>query len=224
MTRPSPVRYKAVVLSTFLSFAATTLLLAIVPGPTTALVLRQTLRHGRRIAFATTLGNSTGVLLWALGASFGISGLLAASARAFFALRLAGAAVLFVLGVKALLAARQRAPDLLPSEGSPQSPSAVSFWGAYQVGLWTNLTNPKALVFAISFLPQFIPAEASMLATALPLAGVWCAVDTLWFVAMAGMVDRAKVILGRTRVRQRIEQAMGILLIGFGLRLAVSER
>jgi threonine/homoserine/homoserine lactone efflux protein len=93
-------------LSTFLAFLAAVTLLAMVPGPSTALVLRQTLRGGRRAAFATTLGNGTGLLLWSVAAAFGLSTLVAASQTAYDAIKLLGTVVLVGLGVQTLWHAR----------------------------------------------------------------------------------------------------------------------
>jgi threonine/homoserine/homoserine lactone efflux protein len=69
-----------------------------VPGPSTAMILRQTVRAGRGIGFATVLGNETGILFWGLAAALGLSALIAASEVAYGALRVAGAAVLLWLG------------------------------------------------------------------------------------------------------------------------------
>jgi len=211
-------------LLTLLSFAAATFLLAIVPGPTTALVLRQTLRYGRRIAFTTTLGNSTGILAWALAATLGLSGLLTAAPAAFTALRYAGAAVLIGMGVRTLLGAGGVDHDegLNVQESRPDA-KAISAWSAFQTGFWTNLTNPKAAVFTLSFLPQFIPSGAPTLRATTPLALIWFITDTLWFVLLAFLINSAKRLLSQRKVRRRLEQATGAMLVGFGARITLER-
>src|SRR5579864_6567351 len=91
---------------TLLAFAGAALLLAMVPGPSTAVVIQQTLRSGRGAAFAATLANEVGLLFWAVTASLGLSVLIAASQVAYDALRVGGAAVLIVLGIQSILHTR----------------------------------------------------------------------------------------------------------------------
>src|SRR3954471_19508723 len=90
-------------MSTLISFLGVAVLVSLLPGPATALVVRSAAVHGRREAFHTVLGNSTGILGWALASVLGISALVAASEAAFTTLRAIGAAVLVWLGVRALL-------------------------------------------------------------------------------------------------------------------------
>ena len=87
---------------TLVGFAGIALLVSVTPGPATALVVRSAATGGRREAMLTTLGNSTGILMWALASVLGISALVAASEAAFVALKVVGAAVLVWLGVQAL--------------------------------------------------------------------------------------------------------------------------
>src|SRR3954447_25325228 len=87
---------------TLVSFLGVAVLLSLLPGPATALVVRSAAVHGRRSAFLTVLGNSTGILLWAVASVLGISALVAASETAFWALKVVGAVVLLYLGVQIL--------------------------------------------------------------------------------------------------------------------------
>ncbi len=214
-------------LTTLIAFAGAALLLAMVPGPSTALVLRQTLGGGRRLAFVTTLGNATGLLTWSVAAAFGLSALVAASQIAYDAIKIAGAIVLVVLGVQSLRRAHREkgadtggavaASEVVAATGSPQ-------WAAFRIGLVTNLANPKAAVFAVSFLPQFVPPHAPVLATILLLAVIQVIVDVCWYTVVAWLIHRARMSFSRQGVRRRLEQVSGILLVGFGLRLAIEHR
>src|SRR3712207_5239835 len=85
-----------------ISFLGIAVLVSITPGPATALVVRSAALHGRREAMITTLGNSTGILFWALASVLGISALVAASEAAFVTLKVVGAVVLIYLGVQAI--------------------------------------------------------------------------------------------------------------------------
>lgn len=88
-----------------LAFAGVAAVIVVLPGPDTALVLQNGLAHGRRAAVETALGVNAGLLVWAVAAALGIAALLHASAPAFTALKLAGAAYLVWLGLRALAGA-----------------------------------------------------------------------------------------------------------------------
>ncbi len=214
-------------LTSVLTFGGAALLLAMVPGPTTALVLRQTLQSCRRVAFVTTLGNATGLLCWSVTAAFGLSALVAASQVAYDALKLTGAVVLVALGVQSLWRAR-RAPSGDTAAGAsslgPIRGHGAGQWPAFRIGVVTNLANPKAAVFALSFLPQFVPPHAPVLATILLLAVVQVLVDIGWYATVAWLVNRARLLFSRRGVRRRLEQASGVVLMGVGLRLAIEHR
>lgn len=78
-------------------------IVTLTPGPGTATILRVAARDGRGAASAAILGNSAGVLLWGLLSAVGMSSLILASRTAFDALRITGAVVLVVLGLRSLL-------------------------------------------------------------------------------------------------------------------------
>jgi threonine/homoserine/homoserine lactone efflux protein len=225
-----------VLLTHVLAFAGAAFLLAMVPGPATAVLLRQTIRHGRRRGVATVAGIEAGVLFWALTAAVGLSALLAASGVAYTVLRIAGTIVLVGLGVQALVRARREkdlpaddeaggsnatAAELVATEATePQGGSARAF----RAGLLTNIANPKAGVFAISFMPQFIPRHEPVLPVSLLLAVVWIICDGTWFLTLTTVVHAARRVLSRGAVRRRLEAASGVALVGFGLRLASQQR
>jgi threonine/homoserine/homoserine lactone efflux protein len=198
-------------------FAVVWLPIAMVPGPSTAVVIRQTLRAGRRSAFAATMANQLGLVFWALVATLGLSSLVAASQVAYEAIRIAGAVLLVVLGVQSLL--RARTPS---SDASPQ-PAPEPGWKGFRVGLVTILANPKAAAFVFALLPQFVPRGAPVLPSMLALSVVLVVVDTSWYVLLAWMVSLARRVLTRPRVRQRMEQISGLVMVGFGVRLAAER-
>lgn len=221
-------------LSHVLAFAGAALLLAIAPGPATAVLLRQTIRHGRRRGIATVAGIEAGVLFWAVTAAVGLSALLAASTVAYDVLRIAGAIVLIGLGVQALLRSRHEHENTDPDGGAAGVDANVSVASgldnsrdarrAFRAGLLTNIANPKAGVFAISFLPQFIPRDDPVLPTGLLLAAVWVLCDGSWYLALTAVVHAARRIFARSSTRRRLEAVSGVALVGFGVRLALEQR
>ena len=134
-----------------LAFTAAGLLLAATPGPDMALFLSKTLSGGRRAGFAALGGAMTGLVFHAFAAALGLSALLAASSQAYGAIKLAGAAYLLWLAYGAL-----RHGSALRLEGADQTEQ--SLFSNFLTGLGINLTNPKIIIFFVTFLPQFIEA------------------------------------------------------------------
>jgi len=87
--------------------------------------------------------------------------------------------------------------------------------------LVANMTNPKVAVFALSFLPQFVPAGYPVSGTLPILAVLWGVVDAIWFTGVIWFIGRAKELFGRSSFRRRLTQLSGVVLIGLGLRLAL---
>lgn len=203
-------------LSTLFTFLGACTLIAASPGPSTMLIIRQSLRS-RRAGFRTVLGNETGVFIWGIVAAFGLTALLAASHLAYNVMRIAGAAVLIVFGVKTLLDARYGSPQ----EDDQEAVVPRSGWTSYRSGLTLNLVNPKAAVFAMSFLPQFVPANAPHLPTMIGLAAIWAIYEIGYYGLYVWFVSRMKGIISRAKVRKRLEQVSGSALLLLGARMAI---
>lgn len=205
-------------LTALLAFAGAACLIAMVPGPSTAVILRRSVMDGRASGVATTLGNEAGVLLWGLAAAFGLSALLLASRIAYDTMRITGAAILVTMGVRALWRSRHAGPP--PEEKNGPGPAA-SRLRAFRTGLLTNAANPKAGVFAVSFLPQFVPSGAPVLPTLVLFSLVWALIDLAWYLPMIWLAGRARAAFQRPALRRRLEQVSGTVLVALGLRLAL---
>lgn len=203
--------------TTLLPFLGACLLIAMSPGPSTVLIIRNSLRS-RREGFMTVLGNETGVFVWGVVAAFGLTALLAASELAYGVLRFGGAAVLIVFGVQTIRAARKGGTfDVAADSG----PVRVSGWRCYRAGLLLNLANPKVGVFAMSFLPQFVPRGASHLPLMVTLAAVWAVFEVGYYGVYVWFVGRMRRVLSRAGVRRRMELVSGGVLLALGARLAL---
>ena len=218
-------------LGTLIAFLGACTLIAASPGPSTMLIIRQSLRS-RRAGFLTVLGNETGVFVWGVVAAFGLTALLAASQAAYDAMRVVGAVVLVGFGVQTLRAARaSRTADAdsaePPAAGGPEQaagPAAgpvPSGWRTYRGGLLLNLANPKAAVFAMSFLPQFVPAGAPKLPVMVVLAAVWAVFEVGYYGLYVWCVGRMRALISRAGVRRRLEQVSGGVLLALGVRMAL---
>lgn len=214
-------------------FAAAATLLILAPGPDSMLVLRNTLRGGRRAGWVTASGTLTGLLAWAAAAALGLSALLQASRVGYEVLRFAGACYLVWLGVTSLGSFRRRAArraGTVPaasrqaSEQPPAAANGTQWRRLYLHGLVSNLLNPKIGVFFIAFLPGFIPAGSPAAVLSFTL-GLWFVAETgAWLGALAWLAARGAGWLQRPRMQRRLERVTGLVLIGFGVRLATAAR
>jgi threonine/homoserine/homoserine lactone efflux protein len=209
-----------------LGFALAATLVILAPGPDFMLVMRNTVRGGRRAGWVTACGTLSGLTVWALAAALGLSALLRVSHVAYDVLRFCGAAYLIWLGVTSLADFRRRrtgrarpAPGITVPGQAPARPGR-----AYLNGMLSNLLNPKISVFFMAFLPAFVPAGASASQFSLVL-GAWFIAETgLWLAVVAWLADRGVRWLRRPAVQRWLERITGIVLIGFGLRLATESR
>jgi threonine/homoserine/homoserine lactone efflux protein len=170
----------------------------------------------------TVLGLELGLYCWALFAGAGFAALVAASEVAYLVLRVVGAAVLLWLGVRAYLAAwlARREPG---SAVLPGPPVRCRWWGSFGEGVVVQLANPKAAVFMIAFYPQFVPADGPVFTTTAALGLLQITVETALYLGLAAGVARAGAWFRRPHIRRRLDVVSGTVLVGLGLRVAVSS-
>lgn len=200
-----------------LAFIGVSVAVVMIPGPDMALVARNVLRHGRSAGFATSLGICTGVLGWAIAAAVGVSTLLATSAAAFTALKLAGAAYLVYLGITTL-----RAHDFsgtVDANGGTRLP----WHRAWLQGMLSALLNPKLGVFFITLLPQFIAPGDPPATRALQLAGVFEVIGLAWLLVYTAMLGAIGAALSRPRPQRLMRRLTGTILVGLGARVALER-
>jgi len=223
------------VTAALLGFALAATLVILAPGPDSMLVMRNTMRGGRRAGWVTACGTLSGLAVWALAAALGLSALLRVSHVAYDVLRFCGAAYLIWLGVTSFGAFRRNGAAAArpgPQAGRPRPAPGAAAAGhppartgrAYLNGVLSNLLNPKISVFFMAFLPAFVPAGTSTSQFSLVL-GAWFIAETgLWLAVVAWLADRGVRWLRRPAVQRWTERVTGIVLIGFGLRLATESR
>ena len=197
-------------------FVAASLILLLTPGPAVLYIIARSIDQGRLAGVVSSLGLSVGAMVHVLAAGLGVSAILASSTLAFNVLRYAGAAYLIYLGIKTLSA---------PDESMLRAHVARrGLRGAFAQGIWVNLLNPKAALFSVAFLPQFIDVErGSPLFQLLSLAGI--------FLVLALMTDTFYAMLAGTLgswlrehrgFRRGQRYFSGTVYIGLGLATAFS--
>ncbi|MTD16826.1 LysE family translocator [Nakamurella sp. YIM 132087] len=207
-------------LDAVLSFAVVAGLLTITPGLDTALVLRSALTQGRAPAFATALGVGTGALIWGAAAAVGVSALLTAWTVAFTILKIVGAAYMLFLGGRLLWAAVRGTADPAPVDAGPVARSA---WTGWRRGMLTNLLNPKVGAFYVAVLPQFLPPDVPHLWMGLLLAFVHTVLGMIWFTGVILGASSVRRWLTRRSAQRTIDGGTGAVLVGFGVKLALTR-
>jgi threonine/homoserine/homoserine lactone efflux protein len=209
--------------SLLLGFLAVALLAYVSPGPDWFVVLRSSARS-RREGLLSSLGLITGLAAHTIAASLGVSALLLASAEAFTVVKIAGALYLGFLGIRALQSAYRswRHPRQAADETSePDGQSPMKVWASAFV---SNVLNPKAALFFVAVLPQFVTESAPVLPQILVLGGADIVLGCVFWTVFTFTVSRLRGLLQRRRARITLDAASGTALIGLGAALALNNR
>ncbi|MFI6960827.1 LysE family translocator [Streptomyces sp. NPDC050149] len=203
-----------------LAFAAMSFLLIVIPGPSVLFVIGRALAQGRRAAMTTVAGNTTGAFLLVVAVALGVGSIVERSVLVFTVLKLAGAAYLVYLGVKAW---RQRGSLQAAFKGEETAQGGLrTFWDGFAVGV----ANPKTMVFFAAVLPQFVDRAQGHIAVQMLVLGlvfniIALASDSLWGLLAATGRDWF------ARSPQRLSLVGGIggvTMIGLGVTVAVTGR
>jgi len=207
--------------SSWIAFLVASILFIQVPGPSLLFTIGRALTVGRHDALLSVVGNGIGVTVQALTVGVGLGAVAAASVAAFTAIKLVGAVYVVWLGVQAIC---HRTDARLAMTGTPVMPPGRG--RSLRTGVVVGLTNPKTLVFFAAFLPQFVNPAAGHRGLQIALLGLVfgalavCS-DSLWALG----ASRAREWFARRPERlDRLGVAGGVMMIGLGTTLAVSER
>ena len=204
--------------SVLLAYWLACFVLFITPGPDMSLFLAKTVAGGRAAGIAAFSGAALGCVVHSLLAAFGLSALIAASPTAFLALKIVGAAYLLWLAVDSV----RNGSSLNVREGQA---ARVPFWPTFALGLTVNLTNPKVVLFFVTFLPQFVQADDPHAAAKLLFLGIYFVVFS--FPLGVLMVLGAERVMSSLRSRPRLLRAIDWLFAGvfsaFALRILATQ-
>jgi len=204
-------------LETWLAFAAASVVLLVIPGPTILTVISYSLTHGRRanvpLVAAVTLGDSTALVLSLVG----LGAVLAASAAMFTLIKWAGGLYLIYLGVRML-----RSGATASALERPTAPVSTRrlFFNTYAV----TALNPKGIIFFIAFLPQFLRPDRNVNAQLWILAVTFVVLATINAAMYAIFAASARRMLSTPRSLRRFNAIGGSLLTGAGIWALLARR
>jgi threonine/homoserine/homoserine lactone efflux protein len=199
------------------AFAFTTLLLVMVPGQGVAMVLRQSILGGSKAAFFSALGNCAGILTWAISSAIGLSAIFARSHTAYTLLKWSGVIFLVIVSIQTLLTLKNEFGKF-----DLESKSEMNLLSSFRLGLVTNLTNVKAAVYAVAFLPAFVPKDFSLGWGVFIFGSIWALVSICWNIFLIWTVKKSAVYIQKPVVRRVLTaiSALGIMFLALGLALS----
>ncbi|HEX5969507.1 MAG TPA: LysE family translocator [Intrasporangium sp.] len=204
--------------SQWIAFLVASILFIQVPGPSLLFTIGRALTVGRREALLSVVGNGLGVTTQAFLVALGLGAVVAASATAYTAIKLAGAGYVIWLGIQAIRD-RARAREALEAQVAAERGHAL------RIGFVVGVTNPKTILFFVAFLPQFTNAAAGHVGVQMALLGaVFGAMaicsDSIW----ALVAGRARDWLARKPRRlDRLGVAGGSMMVGLGVTMLARE-
>lgn len=219
-------------------FIAAGLLLNLTPGPDVLYIITSGVKAGWRAGAVAALGITAGCFVHIAAAALGVSALVAASATAFSVLKWLGAAYLVYVGWSMLGVRRKKPGSLESGDGSRAAIKCIAddailtggkgqndLIKVFMKGFWTNVLNPKVALFFLAFLPQFISPAAEHKTVTFLVLGLLFNFNGLWvnfgYAALGAFISQRLGVMQRGM--QWLERVAGLLFIGFGLKLALSD-
>jgi threonine/homoserine/homoserine lactone efflux protein len=201
----------------WLAYTLASVLIVLAPGPDIVLSIARGLSQGRVAAVLSGSGAGTGILLHAVAATYGLALLIQTSAVAFLAIKLAGAAYLIGLGVKALLS--RNLVTFAPAGKRP-------LHAIYLAGLMSNVLNPKIGIFVLAFIPQFVSAERGPVDMQILAYGAWLALIAAVGLAVIGSLAAPlrNWLVRRPRVVAGVNVGAGVAFVTSGLSAAALQQ
>lgn len=205
-------------------FAVSVFLLSVTPGPDIAYVVGQSLVNGRRAGIISAAGVGLGSCTHAIASAVGLTALITASPMMFTIIKYLGAAYLMYLGSKMILGTLAKQPTNHSEAEAIKTKATLS--SLLTKGFITTLTNPKVLLFFISFFPQFVAPGGEHHTASFLLLGMTYALiafmTDLTFAVLAG--SAAGTVSQNRRLQKILDRIVGVTFIGLGLRLAFTRR
>jgi threonine/homoserine/homoserine lactone efflux protein len=204
--------------ATLLTYTIASVLLFITPGPDMSLFLARTMASGRKAGIASVTGANIGCLIHTVLTAFGVSALLAASQTGFMILKIVGAGYLLWLAIDAI-----RNGSSLNVKTAEQK--QVSVLNSFMAGIAVNLSNPKVVLFFITFLPQFVQASDPHITGKMLFLGLYFVLINLPFsiVMILGAEKLVHYLKEKPRVMRGIDYSFAGVFAVFALKIAFTQ-
>lgn len=202
----------------FTLFITVSWVLIVAPGPDMLYVITRGMTHGKKAGMLSAVGVICGILVHTTAAALGLTLIFQTSASAFLIVKYLGAFYLIYLGIKAW-----REKNIVSLQTSP---SLVSSHRLFWQGVLSNVFNPKIAIFFLAFLPQFVDKGSSQVTLQLIVLGLTFATLGLVFLLTVGYFSGTigRWITRRSQYANFLGRISGGILIGLGVRLALTER
>jgi threonine/homoserine/homoserine lactone efflux protein len=206
------------------TFTLIALLLVVSPGPNGVLILKTVSAHGKQQGVLNILGLTSATFIHGALSIFGLSALILHSAELFLVVKIMGAAYLFYIGAKTIIASfKMVKPVSLVNSSVAINPASKGAAYFYSEGFLTQILNPKVSMFYLAAFPQFITfGEASYL-DAFTLVAIHATIIFFWFLGVTQLVDKIKILSKESRIGRWVQGASGALLVYFGGLLLSQE-
>lgn len=208
--------------SQLLTYSFIVLLLTLTPGADTMLVLRNVFSSGKVSGIITTLGISTGLLVYALISALGISFIFTKSDLLYNLLKTIGAIYLIYLGLQSLLPLIKG--KLNQKKIKFEGTNKISNKQAYIQGFLSNVLNPKIVVFYLTFLPQFITPQDNIVTKSFFLTSIHIVMGIIWLSFLSLSIGSIKYFYSSPKLRYSLEAISGFVMMIFGIILILEKR
>ena len=197
------------------------LLLTLTPGADTMLVLRNVFSSGKRIGIVTTLGICTGLLIYAVLSSFGISLIFTKSLLLYNLLKVAGAIYLMYLGFQSVAPILK---DKITQNKLSISKENLNIKQAFFQGFISNILNPKITVFYLTFLPQFISPQENIILKSFFLTGIHIIMTITWLSFLSIFIGSIRKLYTSPKLKYSLEAISGMVMIIFAVLLLLEKK
>jgi threonine/homoserine/homoserine lactone efflux protein len=203
-------------ISPLLAFALTATIIEITPGPNMAYIATLSLSHGRRVGFAAVAGIALGLMTYGIAAALGLAALIDRSRWLYEALRWAGVAYLVWLAWDAWSNESETADTVGAADHQP--------WRAFRRGLVTNLLNPKAAIFYVAVLPEFVRVDGGSVVTqTLLLSVLYVGIATAIHLGIVLLAGGLQGTIATPDRRRTVRRGLALVLLGIAIWFALTS-
>lgn len=204
----------------WLSFIFISLLIIIVPGPDFFIVVKNTLNGSSKNGILSALGISTAHLIYAVMSAIGLIVILTSSYYIFFTIKVLGAIYIAYLGIKSIVNARKHQNFMTNEKRQAKS---VAFFTSFKQGFLSTMLNPKAILFYISILPQFITSDAQASQQIIVLCSLFIITVFIWFALCSLIFNLIKTLFNNSKFKTIFDYLVGAVLIALSISILKVE-